>query len=104
MRAFSIGPICSPGSILFAASTLIPAGASGDGVLATITFDAVNAGLSPLSLGLVQLSAPFGVPIASLPPNPASVTVKAAAVPEPATLLAGGLGLALLGWRRRRRA
>jgi len=85
-------------SVGFAEGTIGPEGASGDGVLATITFAPVGVGVSVMDLDDVLLSAPFGVAIPAGDIADGSVTV----VPEPSTaaLVATGLtGIALL--RRR---
>ena len=86
----------------FAEVSLLPAGASGAGVLATIMFDAIDPGTSALDLNNVLLTAPFGLEIPTESVNDGSVTVQGAtAVPEPGTLLLFGSGLLLLIGRRR---
>ena len=80
--------------------TLFPAGASGSGVLATISFDAVGSGTSLLDLHAVILAAPFGIPIFTAAINDATVT----AVPEPGTALTLISGLIAFGGFVRRSA
>lgn len=84
----------------FAEVTLFPAGASGSGVLATISFDAVGSGTSLLDLHAVILAAPFGIPIFTAAINDATVT----AVPEPGTALTLISGLIAFGGFVRRSA
>lgn len=88
----------APPDVNFAAATLLPAGASGDGVLAQVAFNAAAGGMSALTLNDVNLSRPFGIPITGFTLSNGSITV----VSEPATLLLFGAGLlALVGVRRR---
>ena len=86
-------------SVALAAATLGPSGASGTGVLVSITFEAFGPGTSPLDLRDVLLSAPFGEPIDALVSD-GSITV----VPEPSALVlvcAGLIGMhARRGWVR----
>lgn len=83
----------------FTETTLGPGGAYGDGILAAITFDAVETGFSLLSLNDVQLSAPGG---AEIPLGQINVG-GAIVIPEPGGLTLVGTGLAALaGWTRRR--
>ena len=92
----------APPDVNFAAATLLPAGASGDGVLAQVAFNAVADGISALTLNDVNLSRPFGVPLTGFTLSNGSVTVASVSVSEPATLLLFGAGLfALVGVRRR---
>ena len=98
----------SAGSVEMAAATLLPIGASGSGVLASIGFDTLAVGTSVLDLDNVLLSAPFGVPIEFEGLQDGSVEITpGTAVPEPLipALLAGGLlALALqcrVGGRKR---
>ena len=94
--------IASP-DVNFAEVTLLAAGASGDGILASMAFDAIGLGTSGLLLNDVILAAPFGMPIAFDTLNNASVTVVRA-VPEPASSLLVGAGmLGLFLWRVRNR-
>jgi len=84
----------------YAETSLVPTGFSGDGRLATITFDTIGLGTSALELSEVILSAPFGAPIDLAGVNDGSVNV----VPEPSTLFLLGSGIIVLaGWRKRRR-
>ena len=86
-------------SVEFAEATVGSGSVTGDGVLATVTFDTVGLGTSPLDLNDVILSAPFGVPIAT-----AGVTDGEIVVPEPSTLVLVGVGLtAAVATRRRAR-
>lgn len=86
----------------FAVAGLFSAG-SGDGMLATIGFQAISLGLSTLDLNDVILSSWFGVPItASI--YDGSVSVISNPIPEPSTLLLFGFGLAgMAGFLFRRR-
>ena len=89
----------SAGSVEMAAATLLPIGASGSGVLASIGFDTLAVGTSVLDLDNVLLSAPFGVPIEFEGLQDGSVEITpGTAVPEPLipALLAGGLLASLL--------
>lgn len=82
------------GSAQFAELTLGPIGAIGEGVLATISFDALAAGISNLSFGPVILSEPFGIPMPVGALLGASITVTdSSAIPLPATSLLLFLGL-----------
>ncbi len=70
-----------------AALTLAPIGAFGSGVLGSITFSALAAGSSALTLNDVILSAPFGQAISGVTLNDASIRVLSAQpVPTPSTL------------------
>lgn len=81
-----------------------PFGASGSGILATITFQTLMAGNSGLQFANVFLfdsGSPEGTPI-PVDLLPGDVTV--AAVPEPFTPVLVGLGLAALRRARKRRS
>lgn len=92
----------TPPEVMFAEATLLPIGAVGSGVLASIGFTALTAGVSLLGLNDVVLSAPFGVPIAVDAVNDGSVTVRSAQEPSTVALFVVGL-LTLAGIRRRDR-
>jgi len=96
----SVGAI----SVEFAEVTLLPAGASGAGALATITFDAILPGVSVLALSNVVLAAPFGVPIATEAVFDGSVNVVDSGnmVPEPSGLLLSAIGFSIVAIRLRR--
>ena len=105
---FQVQQQLGPGSVELAAVTLAAAGASGDGVLASILFETVGAGTSALDLNDVILSAPFGVeiPVAAL--NDGGVTVTRttdppAPIPEPSAALLCVAGSAVLSRRTRTR-
>ena len=87
-------------SVEFAEVTLLPFGASGSGVLVTITFDAIGGGTSVLDLQNVILSAPFGVEILTEAINDGAVSV----VPEPSSALLFSVGMLVVGGKLRRRA
>lgn len=90
----------------FAQVSLLPlTGASGSGVLASVTFDTLSGGTSFLSLNDVILAAPLGLPIFLSPDDVVggSLRVVGTAIPEPATALLLGLGLLALASSRRRR-
>ncbi len=87
----------------FAESTLGPLGATGSGILATISFDTFGVGTSVLDLNDVLLSAPFGVPIIPISINDAMVTTMATVVPLPPTLFLFASGIGLLGARLRKK-
>ncbi len=94
----------TPPDVMFAAVTLLPAGAVGSGILASITFDAIGIGSSVLDLNDAILAAPFGIPIPLDGINDGTINVAAASVPEPTAGLLLALGLiALLACSRRRR-
>jgi len=87
-------------TVEFAEITLLPAGASGDGVLATITFDVIGLGVTALDLDAVVLSAPFGVEILATALNDGSIR----SVPEPSASLAIGVGALMILQRIRQRS
>ena len=75
-------------------------GAVGAGTLATILFDTIGLGTSPLGIYHVKLFVPGGFSFVAFAVNSGSVTVT----PEPSTmlLLASGLaGLVFFRWRRK---
>lgn len=80
-------------SVEFAEVTLLPAGASGSGILATIAFDVIGDGTSVLDLNDVVLSAPFGVQIATAGIFDGTVSVGGNPIPEPSAALLFGIGL-----------
>lgn len=80
-------------SVEFAEVTLLPAGVSGSGILATIAFDVIGDGTSVLDLNDVLLSAPFGVPIATAGIFDGTVRVGGNPIPEPSAALLFGIGL-----------
>jgi hypothetical protein len=87
-------------AVAFAAATLGAAGASGAGLLASVSFQSAALGTSPLRLEEVLLSAPFGVRIGADRVDSAAVRV----VPEPSTALLIGAGLILAARAQRREA
>ncbi len=104
-------------SVSFAEATLLPAGATGSGVLATLSFEALAAGSSALDLVVSNdptetliLSAPFGAPICGVPGGRAcdvsdgSITVVgdgSTPIPEPRAALLFLLGFAIAALRLR---
>jgi len=90
-------------SIEFSELTLLAAGASGDGTLATIGFDAILPGVSSLDLSNVVLSAPFGVELGLDAVVDGSVSVRdpVGAVPEPSGILLSAIGLSIVAFRVR---
>jgi len=87
----------SVGEISFSSVTLLPLGASGEGVLATLGFVALASGISILDLNDLLLSAPFGEPIEIGEVSGGNVSVMPeASAPEPNALVIFALGLALL--------
>ena len=85
-------------SIEFAEVTLLPAGAIGSGVLATIVFEAALAGDSALDLHNLVLAAPFGVQIQLGGVADGSISIAGSnPVPEPSSGLLFALGFAAVG-------
>lgn len=87
-------------------ATLLPAGATGDGILATVSFTADAIGITSLELSSVTLSAPFGVPIGVEGLVSGRLTIESdpsllSAPPALSVILLGGLAT-LVGARRRR--
>ena len=74
-----------------------------DFILATLTYDAIGAGTSPLTFSGVVLGDANGDPLRATTSD-GSVTVDAAtrSIPEPSTMLLVALGLVLLAWSRGR--
>ena len=98
---FTVQMVLGVLEVEFAEVTLLPLGAGGGGILATIVFDTIGVGTSPLDLNDVILSEPFGVEITPVTLANGSVVVT----PEPGTWLlmgSGLVGLAGLAWRRRK--
>jgi len=96
-----------PGNVDLALVTLGAAGASGDGVLASILFETVAPGTSPLDLFDVILSAPFGVriPVAAVGDGVVRVSDTQPLpppIPEPTAGLLFGVGGAVVARRVRR--
>jgi hypothetical protein len=96
---FPVQSIVGATSVEFAEVTLLAAGASGDGVLATISFIAMGTGISALDLNDVILTEPFGVQLFPDRIDDGSVTV--AAIPEPNAGLVFGIGFSVVVWRCR---
>lgn len=81
-------------SVEFAELSLLPAGVTTGGVLASISFDTLAEGSSALDLENVILSAPFGVPIAATVVDGAvQVGDALAPIPEPGAAALFGVGL-----------
>ena len=79
----------NPPDINFAMTTIGWGGGSGSGILATITFQSISMGISPLDLNDVILSAPGGIQITPVTLNDGNVHVT----PEPASFFLVGLGI-----------
>jgi hypothetical protein len=95
-----VSDLTAPG-VNIAVSSLLPTGAVGEGLLAQVTFQALSAGTALLALTQVDLSAPFGIPIAVGAIAGAQLTVRE--VPAPGALVLTALGLGVLASMRRRR-
>ena len=76
--------------------------------LATLTFDALAVGASPLNVAIIDLGDSFGDPLdATVTGGSITVAQASTPIPEPSTILLFGVGLAGLGffgWGRRRAA
>lgn len=77
---------------------------AGEFTLATVQFDAIGIGDSPLELFVNSLGDSFGEPLATDPAEPGNISVSE--VPEPGTILLLGTGFGLIGMLalRRKRA
>jgi hypothetical protein len=89
-------------SVAFAEATLLANGALGDGVLASISFNAIAPGFSLLDLKNVILSEPFGIFISTGGITDAEITVVEAPVPSPGVLALVLSGFVALTITRRR--
>ena len=93
--------------IEFAEITLLPFGATGSGVLATLAFNTTGLGTSDLDLTNLKMSAPFGVAILPDAVNDGIVTVTndsvSPPIPEPSGALTFIAGLAIFGLARPQR-
>lgn len=87
--------------IQFTEVSLVPIGATGDGVLATLSFEAIGVGQALLDIS-AALAAPFGVPLPAAAVEGATIRVGSAPIPEPrgAALFAVGAGLVARHLRR----
>ena len=75
-----------------------------DFILATLSYDAIGVGISPLTFSAVLLGDALGDALTAIASN-GSVTVESAvtaSVPEPSTIMLVALGLWLMGWNRAR--
>lgn len=91
---FQVQNIVGMVSVEFAEATLLPAGAVGSGVLATVSFDTAGLGTSVLDLENVKLSAPFGVRIPAAEVVDGSAVVEV--IPEPGSTALFAMGALLV--------
>ena len=72
-----------------------------DFILATLSYDAIGAGNSPLKFSATVLGDANGDPLTATASN-GSVTADPAtcSIPEPSTMLLGARGVWLMGWNR----
>jgi general secretion pathway protein D len=94
----------SAGSISFIADALVGtgSGASGDGTLVTLSFNALAEGVASLSLLSPEAYNSIPDPIA-VTTSGTRVEILASTVPEPSTVGLAACGLAALVWLRRRK-
>lgn len=84
-------------TVEFAEVSLVPGGAVGDGVLASILFETTGEGTSALDLNDVILSAPFGIPIPTAATRDGRVAVAVSPIPEPSAALLFLIGGTITG-------